>query len=538
MSETRHHAPQRKLLLLRLVYRRRQTPPQGPPNRTRRPPPPEPDAPDKLKPSGGRTVGQAVASLVATANYPRGGHLNLAAQALIAAAPQTALSDLGAAHISRTRQAWQALAAWTRYNRERALRHILADLHRQGALDLTPQFNGTPPPSPRQITPTGHELEALKACNDPALRWLILAASEAGLRSGTAYRCTIGDCAAMRIAARTKNQRLTDTPISPAIAELLATIDPLTPPDTRVVDALNHQPISQNALKRRWCLFRTKAGIRKQLRLHDLRRGLARAVYDTTGDLRQAQAILSHSNLTSTLMQLRLVRMAQPPGHRSQGRCHQTHQIARVGRRGNRRPPERARKPAKNGSQDPHPGPQTGHDPPLHRRGSTGRRHRPTHRTPRKRPALRSTDHDQRVPHHPGTPHPLPPTSRVQSTRESEAPMTLNTVETYMPQCEKCARCVIDLVAYAVNDPTLTSITLTAGKHCHATPEGRSGTPATIHAVAVGDANGFDVWTSPGIADRARKRAANIGGPPTPDQQTLPGLQLAEHCDQVRRGNP
>jgi site-specific recombinase XerC len=71
-----------------------------------------------------------------------------------------------------------------------------------------------------------------------------------------------------------------------------------------VVDALNGGPITQNALKRRWCIFRATAGIRKELRLHDLRRALARAVYQTTGDLRQAQAVLSHSNLTSTLWYL------------------------------------------------------------------------------------------------------------------------------------------------------------------------------------------------------------------------------------------
>jgi site-specific recombinase XerC len=145
---------------------------------------------------------------------------------------------------------------------------------------------------------------ALKVCIDPALRWVILAASEAGLRSGTAYRCTLGDCASGRIEARTKNARLTAVPLSPRLAALLATIDVQTPPGTKVVDALNGGPITQNALKRRWCLFRAKAGIRKELRLHDLRRGLARAVYQTTGDLRQAQAVLSHSNLTSTLWYL------------------------------------------------------------------------------------------------------------------------------------------------------------------------------------------------------------------------------------------
>jgi site-specific recombinase XerC len=133
---------------------------------------------------------------------------------------------------------------------------------------------------------------------------MVLAASEAGLRSGTAYRCTLADCASGRIEARTKNARLTSTPLSPRLTALLATVPAETPPQTQVVAALNGGPITQNALKRRWCLFRERAGIRKELRLHDLRRGLARSVYLTTGDLRQAQAVLSHSNLTSTLWYL------------------------------------------------------------------------------------------------------------------------------------------------------------------------------------------------------------------------------------------
>jgi hypothetical protein len=154
------------------------------------------------------------------------------------------------------------------------------------------------------VTPTHKDLEKIKACTNPALRWMILAGSEAGLRSGTAYRCTVGDCAAAQIKAKTKNDRRTNTPMSPHLQELLATIDPATPPATKVVEALEGAPISQNTLKRRWSLYRQKHEIRKELHLHDLRRGLAQAIYDTTGDLRQVQAILSHANLTSTLWYL------------------------------------------------------------------------------------------------------------------------------------------------------------------------------------------------------------------------------------------
>jgi site-specific recombinase XerC len=152
--------------------------------------------------------------------------------------------------------------------------------------------------------PTPAELATLRNCPDTALRWVILAASEAGLRSGAAYACTIRDCAEGRIAALTKNSRRTNVPTSPRLAALLATIPTDKPPDTPVTAALDGAPVTKQALQRRWWRWKKQCGIRKELRLHDLRRGLARAVYNTTGDLRQVQGLLTHSSLTSTLWYL------------------------------------------------------------------------------------------------------------------------------------------------------------------------------------------------------------------------------------------
>jgi site-specific recombinase XerC len=71
-----------------------------------------------------------------------------------------------------------------------------------------------------------------------------------------------------------------------------------------VVDALEGKPIRQLALQRRWWEWKQRCGVRPGLRVHDLRRSLARRVYAASHDLRQVQALLTHASLTSTLWYL------------------------------------------------------------------------------------------------------------------------------------------------------------------------------------------------------------------------------------------
>lgn len=184
------------------------------------------------------------------------------------------------------------------------MRWYLNALARAGAPDLVECFGGTRSPAPRSVVPTEAELKTLQNCPNPALRWMILAASEAGLRSGAAFGCTLRNCLDGRIAATTKNGKISNVPTSPRILALLQFIPEETPLDTRIVDALEGKPIRQLAHQRRWWEWKQHCGVRQGLRVHDLRRGLARRVYLHSHDLLQVQALLTHASLTSTLWYL------------------------------------------------------------------------------------------------------------------------------------------------------------------------------------------------------------------------------------------
>jgi integrase len=184
------------------------------------------------------------------------------------------------------------------------MKWLLDCIAMQGGPELRECFRGTRTPAARREVPTMAELRVLRSCPNPALRWMILCGSEAGLRSGAAYGCTLRNCLDGRIMAITKNGVVTNTPTSPRLQALLAIVPAETPLDTQVVHALEGAPVAQKTLRRRWWEWKKRCNVRSTVRMHDLRRSLARRVYDTSHDLRQVQALLSHANLTSTLWYL------------------------------------------------------------------------------------------------------------------------------------------------------------------------------------------------------------------------------------------
>jgi integrase/recombinase XerC len=67
-----------------------------------------------------------------------------------------------------------------------------------------------------------------------------------------------------------------------------------------VCNLLAGRTLSKQGWQFRWRRWKQRLGIRKELRPHDLRRALARALYDQTGDLRQVQSLLGHASLRAT----------------------------------------------------------------------------------------------------------------------------------------------------------------------------------------------------------------------------------------------
>lgn len=59
--------------------------------------------------------------------------------------------------------------------------------------------------------------------------------------------------------------------------------------------------IHHNHLTRAFAKLARDCGIKRRIRPHDLRRTTARDVYRVTGDLRDVQGVLGHSNLTATV---------------------------------------------------------------------------------------------------------------------------------------------------------------------------------------------------------------------------------------------
>ncbi|HEY9137463.1 MAG TPA: hypothetical protein VIM67_04265, partial [Terriglobus sp.] len=120
------------------------------------------------------------------------------------------------------------------------------------------------------------------------MRFAILCASEAALRTGTTLRVRPQDVQDGYIVTRTKRGMVTKTPVSSRLAALLAVVPPAVDTRQTVFDLLcGHVYMEPDReLAKRWAAWKKRCGVRSELRLHDLRRGLARRVYAATGDLR------------------------------------------------------------------------------------------------------------------------------------------------------------------------------------------------------------------------------------------------------------
>jgi integrase len=202
---------------------------------------------------------------------------------------------------------WEGFAQHTRCALAQGLRWYLRSLAAAGYPDQAQAVVRPRTPKPRNVTPSPTELEKARATPNLPLRWMVLCASEAALRSATALAVKVRECQHGMIVTGTKGGQYTAVPISERLRVCLAALPPGTPPDSeaRVVDLLNGQPIRKaGTMSDRWCAWKRSQGIRAGLRLHDLRRGLARSLYETTKDARQVKVLLSHAKLSSTLWYL------------------------------------------------------------------------------------------------------------------------------------------------------------------------------------------------------------------------------------------
>jgi len=185
-----------------------------------------------------------------------------------------------------------------------------------GAPKLDGQVRRYTTPRPRNITVTDDERERLLAAAAPHMRLWILLCADLAIRSGTALRISPEHYDAHRrtLTFTTKCDEHLSLPTTDAIDELLAQCSMDT--NTSFIRQLWQQYNTNNRFSGRITtmhptslrlVFRkltASLNLNRRIVLHDLRRTAAVAIYRHTGDIRDAQALLGHKCLQSTLWYL------------------------------------------------------------------------------------------------------------------------------------------------------------------------------------------------------------------------------------------
>ncbi len=207
--------------------------------------------------------------------------------------------------MSKWRKTHRPTYVWSLRNQ---LARFLHYLHEIGGPDLTRELDRIRQPRPRQTTATQDELAALLAHAAPWMRCFLLLTGQLGLRfTEAALLCPANyDPDRHTITYVHKGGDQNTLPTSPDVDTLFAaaplTDDPHTPyiQLLRGSQQLRRPHISHFAVRHEFARLKRKAGVRDELRPHDLRRTAAVSMYEHTHDLRIAQQLLGHSHLSST----------------------------------------------------------------------------------------------------------------------------------------------------------------------------------------------------------------------------------------------
>jgi integrase len=236
-----------------------------------------------------------------------------AAREIIATAGSLQPSQIKASHaleISDTiRRA--TLAHSTRAVRAAAVRNLLRFLwEHHGAPKLDSSIARYAGIRPRNITIADDERDALLAAAKPHVRLWLLFCADLAIRSGTAARLGPAEYDQQRrqLTFTTKCDEHVTLPTTAAIELLLDDCNMRDPtPFVRQLwpDIGSAPPIGYaKSLAAQWRRLCARVGITRHIVPHDLRRTAAVSIYRHTGDIRDAQALLGHKALASTLWYL------------------------------------------------------------------------------------------------------------------------------------------------------------------------------------------------------------------------------------------
>lgn len=157
----------------------------------------------------------------------------------------------------------------------------------------------------RAVTATTEELARILKEPPAWLRLYLLLYFQCGLRAAETLRVTPRNWNKDQttVTIPIKGGRTRTLAITPDVeALLLSAGDP--DPDTPYIWALRGKNLTLGSLSRAWERHKKKCSVNPAVTSHDLRRTAATIIYHTTHDLRAAQELLGHKNLTSTLSYL------------------------------------------------------------------------------------------------------------------------------------------------------------------------------------------------------------------------------------------
>lgn len=203
----------------------------------------------------------------------------------------------------------QSLSPATAHYRRRGLVALTRHLEAHGAAQgLHRAIQRLRAPQPRRTIATREDLARLVALAPAWLRVILLLALQAGMRRGDTLRISAANVDTARGLVVWPMQKTGTThtlPLTPDLAALFNAAPPETYPGEPFVHRYhNHRPISTTALNQAWWRLKERAGVNRDLWIHDLRRTAAELLYLLTRDIRTVAHLLGHNHLATTAQYL------------------------------------------------------------------------------------------------------------------------------------------------------------------------------------------------------------------------------------------
>lgn len=225
-------------------------------------------------------------------------------------------SELEAEHIELIEASYLHLSKRTIQQSRRSARRLLRWLwEHTGAGNFEEFIPRSAAMRPRNVVVTDEELSALMAHANVGTRLLLLLCVDLGIRSGTAAMLRRSDYDEFRRELRfvTKKGAAVTMPVTREIDELIRRTPESDGPllwcwwserSKRGQGAKLRPEMLKLQVQYYWHMTKRAAGITRDIRLHDLRRKAAVAMYEATGDVRDVQALLGHTSMSSTIWYL------------------------------------------------------------------------------------------------------------------------------------------------------------------------------------------------------------------------------------------